>query len=805
MDPESIITSSSDGDEFATPYEVPKTKKLTATKVEAALLVKHFPGASQVIFLPLWDASASRFSAFFAYTTSEFRTFSNNPDFLHCIAFCNCVMTEITRLATAAADHQKSDFIGSVSHELRSPLHGILASCEFLNDTETSSFQKSLIDTADSCARTLLDTINMVLDYSKINAFERNANKARKKKGQLNTGAMQTAGQPQLNIYGDVDLAAITEEVVEGVATGQVFKDSLTGVDAVDLTADVSKQTIPGKKDVEIILDIAPRASPRDWTFITQPGAFRRIIMNIFGNSLKYTRQGFIRVRLEAHSASRHKDDPVDAPLATTVRLTITDTGQGMSPQFMRTKLYTPFAQENSIAPGTGLGLSLVKSMVAMLNGEINIQSAVGVGTEVTVKFPMTLSAHAAAGGTSSGTSGSTPSSVGSIERIKDESLKIVQQKTRGRKAMLFPGSSSSTDQRPHNSWGESTKMMRHALNQYLTGWFGFEASHSFLPKNVPDIIVTDEADLHDLLKTLPTDLIGGDGPMIIVLCTATSRRSNPSTISKYDRLEAISHPFGPYKLAKTVRGCLDRLERSSILEAASENTIQPTNDVKDIATDEVATAVQQMTISHSDPNIPDITVIQAGDVVANGDSIHAQLLGESEPTTMSGGSQEGPEYPFPIDDGTISPSNIQTSEPDRPLLSSRRTISPTATEISKTAFKLPAEAAPVSAKGALTTRNPPDHTIPPNLPAPVAASKPPMPRMLLVDDNSVNLRLLQTFMKKRKYTDVFSAEDGQQAVSAYRNLLDPATPGLSGKPGVGGKPPDIIFMDISSKDSNHN
>lgn len=521
--------------------------------------------------------------------------------------------------------------------------------------------------------------------------------------------------------------------------------------------------------------------------------------MNIFGNSLKYTRQGFIRVRLEAQSAPKHKDDAADAPSATTVRLTITDTGQGMSPQFMRTKLYTPFAQENSIAPGTGLGLSLVKSMVTMLNGEINIQSAVGFGTEVTVKFPMTLSAHAAAADSNSGTSGSTPTSAGSIERIKDESLQIVQQRTRGRKAILFTRKSSFADGTSQKSWGDSAQMMRDAINRYLTGWFGFEVSHPLSPRNVPDVIVTDEADLQDLFKVLPNALTGDHGPMVIVLCTATSRRSNPYMAIKSERLEAVSHPFGPYKLAKTIRVCLDKLERNPIMEAVLESTIDPTNDFKDFATDEVAKAVQQMTISNPDPDIPDVTVIKAGDVVANGDSIHAQLLGENEATTMSGGSQEGPEYPFPIeDDGTISPSNIQDPELERPLLSSRRTISPTATEIANTALKLPEAAAPISAKGALTTLNPPDHTIPPSLPVPVATVKRSMPRMLLVDDNSVNLRLLQTFMKKRKYTDVFSAEDGQQAVSAYRNLLDPSTPGLSGKPGVGGKPPDIIFMDIS-------
>jgi hypothetical protein len=282
LDFDGAFASSSSSDEYAS-YALPKSRKITPSKREASLLFSHFPGAKQIIFLPLWDSTSSRFSAFFAHSTNEFRTLSNNPDFLFCVAFCNCVMTEISRLATLAADQQKSDFIGSVSHELRSPLHGILASCEFLGDTDTTSFQKSLVDTADSCARTLLDTINMVLDYSKINAFERNASKARRQGRTLQTSLKDATGQPQLNIYGDVDLAGITEEVVEGVATGQIFKDSLTGFDAFDLSSDTTpSQSFGGRKDVEIIIDIAPRASARDWVFVTQPGAFRRIIMNIF-------------------------------------------------------------------------------------------------------------------------------------------------------------------------------------------------------------------------------------------------------------------------------------------------------------------------------------------------------------------------------------------------------------------------------------------------------------------------------------------------------------------------------------------
>jgi signal transduction histidine kinase len=257
-----------------------------------------------------------------------------------------------------------------VSHELRSPLHGILASCEFLDDTELNSFQKSLVDTADSCARTLLDTINMVLDYSKINAFERNTNKARKKRYQnISTSHLQ----PAVNISGDVDLAAITEEVVEGVATGQVFRDRLTDVDSTDLsdtakTMHESKEkTLSPHSGVEIVLDIPPG----NWMFLTQPGAFRRVVMNVFGNSLKYTSSGYIRVTLDTEPAPPEMAETESEEIRI-VTLTIKDTGQGISAHYMKTKLFTPFAQESSIAPGTGLGLSLVRSSKSSIYNSVN-------------------------------------------------------------------------------------------------------------------------------------------------------------------------------------------------------------------------------------------------------------------------------------------------------------------------------------------------------------------------------------------------------------------------------------------------
>ncbi|KAF2461839.1 hypothetical protein BDY21DRAFT_277152, partial [Lineolata rhizophorae] len=412
LDGDDFLGSGTSGDEILDegPYGVRRSEKSRPTKSEALLLQKHFPAAREIIFIPLWDSSSSRWSVFFAYNKSEFRMLSNTPDYLFCIAFCNCVMTETFRLATIASDKQKTDFIGSVSHELRSPLHGILASCEFLNDTRVDSFQRSLIDTADSCARTLLDTINMILDYSKINDFERNVGKARKPKRDMiaPAGGGSAAGgmQPIMNIYGHVDLAVITEEVVEGVHTGQVFRDFATdGHSGVG-----GKKVSPSKADVDIILDI----EPHNWTYVTQPGAFRRVVMNLFGNALKYTKKGYIMVKLEV-------DDVDDEGNPTSVIiLTVSDTGQGISPEYLRTRLFTPFSQESSLNPGTGLGLSLVRSIVVMLNGEINIRSTVDVGTEVTVKFPM-------ARGLPDSATPSSPNSAGSVERMKDDSISVVQ------------------------------------------------------------------------------------------------------------------------------------------------------------------------------------------------------------------------------------------------------------------------------------------------------------------------------------------------------------------------------------------
>ena len=141
--------------------------KSARNKSDANFLLRRFPGVRQLLFIPLWDAGRSRwFSGCFAWSTDPTRILSKQSELAFLSAFGNSVMAECSRIDTEIANRKKGDFIGSISHELRSPLHGILASAEFLHDEVTTGFAKGLIETIDSCGRTLLDTIVSLIAIS---------------------------------------------------------------------------------------------------------------------------------------------------------------------------------------------------------------------------------------------------------------------------------------------------------------------------------------------------------------------------------------------------------------------------------------------------------------------------------------------------------------------------------------------------------------------------------------------------------------------------------------------------------------
>ena len=317
---------------------------------EILRLLKAFPGARQIFFVPLYDSTSGCFMGSFAWSTSATRIFSIDNHLSYLIAFGHSVMSEVTRLNTMSADLAKDDFISNVSHELRSPLHGILASVEFLADTTLDGFQRNLVDTVDICGRTLLDTIEHVLDFSKIKKF-----------GQVSTQPMGSVA--------NLDVSAIIEEVLDGVFAGFEF-NGLSSQGLADTTKSRMRESLEDRDtDVKtmdelqfdfsndsltVIIDIDFRD---DWKFPTVPGTWRRLTMNLFGNSLKYTRDGFIKVKLEARSIPSVNPNVIgDSFDRTMITMTVSDSGQGMSSEFMKTKLFMPFTQVRTITSDLMLG-----------------------------------------------------------------------------------------------------------------------------------------------------------------------------------------------------------------------------------------------------------------------------------------------------------------------------------------------------------------------------------------------------------------------------------------------------------------
>jgi signal transduction histidine kinase len=90
-----------------------------------------------------------------------------------------------------------------------------------------------------------------------------------------------------------------------------------------------------------------------DWNYFCSPGSLQRIIMNLVGNSLKYTTAGYIKVSLRLED-SKNKS-PTSGKPEKLVVLQVCDTGKGISTEFLKNKLFTAFSQESSLAPGTGL------------------------------------------------------------------------------------------------------------------------------------------------------------------------------------------------------------------------------------------------------------------------------------------------------------------------------------------------------------------------------------------------------------------------------------------------------------------
>ena len=386
-----------------------RANRVISRAKETAVLQEIFESARCIAFIPVWNSKTERWMAGgFVYTRTPARIFSVEGELSYLKAFGTLIAAEIQSLEVRQADKAKSDILGSLSHELRSPLHGVILSTELLNDTDLDVLQGNIAYTIETCSRTLLDTIDHLLDYSKINSFSSG--------GAKSTGASPTqrridrARSNTLNrkaLSSNIRLDGIVEEVVESVFAGFSFQrmsikqasrqgQALTNAAPhryMDL-AQAMEYLRPNLKgegndgtrsgNVSVYVHIEHGC---EWMFNLQVGAIRRIVMNIFGNSLKYTESGSIQIMLSQEAPNERYRGA-----SRLVKLRVQDTGKGIGVDYLHHKLFKPFAQEDELAQGTGLGLSIVKKIVSQLGGDISIRSQVGIGTNIIVTLPLELS-----------------------------------------------------------------------------------------------------------------------------------------------------------------------------------------------------------------------------------------------------------------------------------------------------------------------------------------------------------------------------------------------------------------------------
>jgi signal transduction histidine kinase len=371
-------------------------KKRHFKEVDSKIIMETFPGIRRLAFFPLWDTSTKTwFCGALAWTNDPLRILDADDDMAYLAAFGNSIMAEKARLDASMADRMKSNFISTVSHELRSPLHGILASAELLKDMSVGAAQIDVINMINICGRTLLDTINHVLDFTELNRSRKS--KLSEKKKRSGRDALKTQSHTTSHLLknnANLDLSILVEDVVNSTLVGHDFGQSTllalrdghaqlpsfemqSRGNAVPELHDVPLRVNGG---VKVIVDIDWRL---DWVFSLQPGAWSRIVMNLFGNALKYTKHGYVCVSLKSVANVSKQDNRTQAIL------TVSDTGKGISKEFLKHHIFMPFWQEDSLVTGTGLGLSIVQQIVRDLGGHIEIKSKEGAGTKVTVQIPL--------------------------------------------------------------------------------------------------------------------------------------------------------------------------------------------------------------------------------------------------------------------------------------------------------------------------------------------------------------------------------------------------------------------------------
>ncbi|KAH8100919.1 Fph type histidine kinase [Cristinia sonorae] len=333
--------------------------------------------------VPIYNVDKRPFAVLCAYSTGERTTpFLEGHELSYLRAIGVIILSAVLKRRMILADKAKSLFISNISHELRTPLHGILASAELLSETNLDHSQASFLQTVQACGTSLVETVNHVLDFTKLS-------------GNVKAGGVENAIHRS-----KVDLMQLVEEATEGCWIGhraRMFTSEIGSVYSPPKPPDHPRQvsnapavigpSLP--KMVETVVDIGH--NPSGWVFRCEKGGIRRILMNLFGNSLKFTTDGYVHVML------RQVPNTPDQSLKTVkIELTVADTGK-CTPALqyhtvtsgMEADYFNFEGNQSELPEGTGLGLAIVNSIVrsSSVDGKVDVWSAEGAGTEIKITF----------------------------------------------------------------------------------------------------------------------------------------------------------------------------------------------------------------------------------------------------------------------------------------------------------------------------------------------------------------------------------------------------------------------------------
>jgi len=240
--------------------------------------------------------------------------------------------------AVAKADalaQQKSNFLATMSHEIRTPMQSVYGLLELIEQEDPPPNIQSMAHTAKESASGLLEILDDILDFAKMDA-----------------------DQMELDMF-EVPVRTLARGINEAMEVKVHGKK-------VDLLDDIDE-------DVPFVI-------------IGDPKRLRQIIMNLMGNALKFTEKGSVTIHIE--KGGKVLSQPKDGIV---LRFEIIDTGIGMS-QEVCDKLFTPFTQADSSTSrkfgGTGLGLSICKKLVDLMKGEIGVYSTPGKGSTFWFEVP---------------------------------------------------------------------------------------------------------------------------------------------------------------------------------------------------------------------------------------------------------------------------------------------------------------------------------------------------------------------------------------------------------------------------------